>query len=416
MHKYKTTNTFILTFVILTIMTSATLAQENVVTKYIDQLKYKEVSARAYAAYVLGQIGDARAVDPLIPLLNDEDKYVRIIVAEALGKIRDAKAVEALTAALQDKERSVRWSAANALKQISPDEKYEIARYVKDLNDPDSRIRLQAVRKLLKLVPEKAQQYQMTRYINDLKDSDTQVQASAANALGTIGDATAVQPLVTALNDNDALVRRNAVTALSQISLRLKDATVVKPAIESLISLLQDKSNTVSASAVTTLAEIGKPAVESLANASNSDNAVIRAIAVDILGKIHPENLGEYQIPRYIKDLKDQDVSTRVNAAISLGLICDERAVEPLVAALKDVDSNVRKNATTALIKIGEPAIRPLTLLLKSQDPSVQLHAAIALREIGLRLRDSSKLNPAKDTIIAAFVDSWRRRSTIRTV
>ena len=383
MHKYKTTNTFILTFVILTIMTSATLAQENVVTKYIDQLKYKEVSARAYAAYVLGQIGDARAVDPLIPLLNDEDKYVRIIVAEALGKIRDAKAVEALTAALQDKERSVRWSAANALKQISPDEKYEIARYVKDLNDPDSRIRLQAVRKLLKLVPEKAQQYQMTRYINDLKDSDTQVQASAANALGTIGDATAVQPLVTALNDNDALVRRNAVTALSQISLRLKDATVVKPAIESLISLLQDKSNTVSASAVTTLAEIGKPAVESLANASNSDNAVIRAIAVDILGKIHPENLGEYQIPRYIKDLKDQDVSTRVNAA---------------------------------LIKIGEPAIRPLTLLLKSQDPSVQLHAAIALREIGLRLRDSSKLNPAKDTIIAAFVDSWRRRSTIRTV
>ena len=406
MRKNKTTKTFLLIFAILTIMASATLAQGNMVSEYIDQLNYKEASARAYAAYALGQIGDAEAVDFLIPLLNDEDKYVRAIVAEALGKIEDSRAVEALATALQDKERLVRWSAANALKQINPDKQYEIARYVEDLNDSNSSVRLQAARKLSELVPEKSQQYQMARYIKDLADADAQVRASAANALGTIGDLTAVQPLVTALNDNDALVRRNAAAALGQIVLRLKDATVVNQVIEPLVSLLQDKSKMVSASAATTLVEIGEPTVKSLVDVVNGDNAMVRAIAVDILGKIRPENLREYQLSRYIKDLKDQNVSTRANAAIALGSISDERAVEPLISALKDVDSSVRQNATDALIKIGEPAIRPLIPLLKGQNASVQLHAAIALREIGLKLGNSSKLNPAKDVIIAAFVDT----------
>lgn len=404
---------FLLTFIILGIVTSvtvlttsATLAQENTISKYVGQLKYKEASARAYAAYVLGEIGDASTVKSLIPLLNDEDKYVRAITAKALGKIGDVKAVEALTNALKDKERTVRLNAANALKKISPNKQYEITRYVEDLDVKDSSVRIEAAQKLSKLVPEKAQQYQITRYINDLKDSDMQIRASAANALGKIGDMKAVQPLTTALNDNKALVRKNAVSALGQIVLRLEDATVVKPALKTLISLLQDKSKMVSASAATTLAEIGDIAVEPLTNAAKGDNASVRATAVTILGKIHPENLQEYQLSRYTKELKVQDASIRANAAIKLGMIGDKRAVNPLIDALKDVDRSVRQNAIDALVKIGEPAIRPLISLLKGQDTSVQLHAAVALREIGLKLRDKSKLSPAKDVLVKAFVNT----------
>ena len=407
--------TFLLTFAILSIIASATLAEGDMVSEYIDQLNYKEASARAYAAYVLGQIGDAEVADYLIPLLNDEDKYVRAIVAEALGKIENAKAVEALTIALRDKERLVRWSAANALKQINPDEQYEIARYVEDLNDSNSLVRLQAARKLSELVPEKSQQYQMTRYIKDLADVDAQVRASAANALETIGDVTTVQPLVAALNDNDTLVRRNAATALGQIVLRLKDATVVNQVVEPLVSLLQDKSRMVSASAATTLAEIGEPVVKPLVDVVISDDAMVRAIAVDILGKIRPENLQEYRLARYIKDLKEQNISIRANAAIELGSIPNERAIEQLILALKDVDNSVRQNATDALIRIGEPAIPQLIHLIQVQDASVQLHSAIALREIGLKLGDSSKLNPAQDVVIAAFVDTGSPIHSIAT-
>lgn len=402
MRRNQPTQTFLLIVAILASTASATFAQENT-ANFIEQLNYMEASARAYAAYALGEIGNASAVESLVPLLNDEDKYVRLIVVGALGKIGDAASVEALATALQDKERSVRLTAANALKKIDPNEQYEIDLCVKDLSHPDAKIRQQSAKKLSELVPEKAQEYQMTRYTNDAQDPDAQVRASAVEALGATANAETVQLLITALNDNDALVRKNAVTALGQIVLRSKDANAVNAAVEPLISLLQDKSKIVSASASTTLTEIGEPAVESLLSAVGGDNAMVRELSVDILAKIHPENRQEYQLSRYIKDLKDQDVSIRANAALALGSIYDARVVEPLIAALKDVDNSVRQNATNALIIIGEPAIDGLIPLLKSQEVSVQMHAAIALREIGLRLRDSSKLNPATDAIVGAF-------------
>ena len=50
----------------------------------------------------LGKIGDARAIEPLVGALGDEDEYeyVRGASAEALGKIGDARAIEPLVAAL----------------------------------------------------------------------------------------------------------------------------------------------------------------------------------------------------------------------------------------------------------------------------------------------------------------------------
>ena len=51
---------------------------------------------RRGVAIALGQIGDARGVDPLIASLRDPDPSVRMSAAEALGKIGDARAVPAL--------------------------------------------------------------------------------------------------------------------------------------------------------------------------------------------------------------------------------------------------------------------------------------------------------------------------------
>jgi HEAT repeat protein len=51
---------------------------------------------------VLGEIGDPRAVDPLIEALKDEYSRVRSSAARALGEIGDPKAVDPLTEALKD--------------------------------------------------------------------------------------------------------------------------------------------------------------------------------------------------------------------------------------------------------------------------------------------------------------------------
>ena len=48
------------------------------------------------AALVLGKLGDARAVQPLIKALGDQNKTVRGIAAPALGQLGDAAAVDPL--------------------------------------------------------------------------------------------------------------------------------------------------------------------------------------------------------------------------------------------------------------------------------------------------------------------------------
>lgn len=58
-------------------------------------------AARERAAYLLGDIGDRRAVEPLIAAYTRErDRYIRLAAVLALGKIGDPRAVETLIAAL----------------------------------------------------------------------------------------------------------------------------------------------------------------------------------------------------------------------------------------------------------------------------------------------------------------------------
>jgi HEAT repeat protein len=54
--------------------------------------------------------------------------------------------------------------------------------------------------------------------------------------------------------------------------------------------------------------------------------------------------------------LPDPDGQVRGRAAEALGLLRDRRAVEPLVAALKDPDVGVRMDAASALGALGEIA------------------------------------------------------------
>lgn len=75
---------------------------------------YKDV--RSEAARLLGVIGDARAILPLVAALHhDEYWFVRSNAATALGDIGDAQATAPLVAALQDQHWNVRFNAIKAL-------------------------------------------------------------------------------------------------------------------------------------------------------------------------------------------------------------------------------------------------------------------------------------------------------------
>ena len=85
----------------------------------IKALDYeKDPSVRAVAAIALGQIGGARAAEPLIAALKDKDNMVRWSAAEALGEIGDTRAVAPLITALEDWDTGARRAAVRALVAI----------------------------------------------------------------------------------------------------------------------------------------------------------------------------------------------------------------------------------------------------------------------------------------------------------
>jgi len=155
------------------------------VDRLIIELKSDEWAGRCLAAVPLGDIGDHRAVEPLIKALEDDVLEVRGCAALSLGKIGDHRAAEPLIKALEDGVFQVRATAAVALGKIG-----------------DAR----AVEPLVKA----------------LEDGVFQVRGCAAVALGKIGDARAVGSLTAALADKEGRVSDSARVALTMIAEKVK--------------------------------------------------------------------------------------------------------------------------------------------------------------------------------------------------
>lgn len=98
---------------------SLTEDHRNYVDKLIAALRHPEGFTQRRAAYVLGLIGDPRAVEALIAVLQhgEADPYVRAQVTETLGLIGTSKARSVLEQVANDANQSVlvRHKAATAL-------------------------------------------------------------------------------------------------------------------------------------------------------------------------------------------------------------------------------------------------------------------------------------------------------------
>jgi HEAT repeat protein len=257
------------------------------------------------SASALGKIGDVRAVEPLIKALGDENRSVRSSAAFALGVIGDARAVEPLIKTLDNE--AVAWALGHIGKP--------------------------AVEPLIKA----------------LEDDNGWIRSSAAEVLGVIGDARAVEPLIRVLGGEKAawmrdleFIRKSAIEALGEIG----DVR----AVEMLIEALGDGGSHVRESATSALGKIGDArAVEPLSKALGDETGYVRWPAAEALGVIGDARAVE----PLIEVLLDDDWRVRRHAAEALGKIGDARAVEPLNKVLKDEKEHVRKYAKEALKKLS---------------------------------------------------------------
>jgi HEAT repeat protein len=94
--------------------------------------------------------------------------------------------------------------------------------------------------------------------------------------------------------------------------------------------------------------------------------------------------IGQPSVTPLCTALKDGSPVARRNAAIALGKIKDSNAVNPLIAALNDENPIVRKNAAKALGEIRDNrSVEPLTAALSDDSPIVRRNAALALKGMG---------------------------------
>jgi len=81
---------------------------------------------RYMAADALGNIGDVRSIERLIPLLNDQDQDVRFATAFALGNIGHPSAEDALTKTCSRDNCFVKVAAEEALAKVSEGQKHAV--------------------------------------------------------------------------------------------------------------------------------------------------------------------------------------------------------------------------------------------------------------------------------------------------
>jgi HEAT repeat protein len=227
--------------------------------------------------------------------------------------------------------------------------------------------------------------------------SDAFTQVAAIDALGAVGDAAAVEPLLATVGDEQAapFAVKKALLALGRIG----DARAVPVVVRMLfaerpgVSFFPEAAfagsqlGIVMSAPLVAVVEGRDAALSAWAAASNVHPAALRAKAAQLLGDVG----GPEAVPAlvaalgYVGDGPEGQLFVRAFAAESLGRLHASEAVAPLAAALaKEKNPDLRERYLDALARIGDPAALPALRAAAGSGPAEQREAALeALSRIG---------------------------------
>jgi len=106
-----------------------------------------------------------------------------------------------------------------------------------------------------------------------------------------------------------------------------------------------------------------------------------------------------------LEDLASPDSERRETAAGALGRLADVAAVPALIAALRDADADVAREAATSLGSLGAASVEPLIAVVHNRDGYFHsVVRAAACRSLG-QLRDPRAVVPLLDSINDPLAD-----------
>jgi HEAT repeat protein len=263
---------------------------------------------RVWAARILGHVGAADAVEPLVALLHARDDLLRIAAAASLGEIRDRRALQPLVqATLRDPAAQVRAQAAGAVASIEAEGAVDVL--IAALGDPDYVTRLRALEAF----------------------ENTQLKDPA--------------PLVRALRDPRNEVRRRAALALERVGY-----------LDRVVEEMASADAPTSRDAYFRFLELGRAGLtDGVVSFMNHASFQVRALAAKAAG-----DLGAASAARLVfAAIDDPDWPVRAAAAETIGRLRLEGGVARLVAHLADEDESVRDAAAEAIDAFPAPDVAP---------------------------------------------------------
>lgn len=351
------------------------IGDQRAVSPLIDAIRNYYAGDAGFGA--LFKIGGRLVGDSLVALLRDhgESAWTRASAVGTLGRLGDSRTFDAIIAALRDPTREVRWRAPDALcglgnlRAVDP--------LVAVLHDEKDEIRSAAARALGFLRDHRA----LDALVAGLRDGDENVRMSSAIALGNLGDPRATKPLIEALQDRDAVTRHVAM-ALGQLG----DPQAIDPLLALLGDYPWEVSSALSMFNDSRLADVVMTVLQDA-------DGYRRCAAATCLGFL----MDARAIDPLIAALCDEDATVRTASAESLGKLSDLRAVEPLLAALKDEDEDVREASAVVLGRLGDlRAVEPLIAVLR--DKSLHVWSGASERALG-ELGDPRAVEPLIELI-----------------
>jgi cyclophilin family peptidyl-prolyl cis-trans isomerase/HEAT repeat protein len=343
---------------------------------------------RQMAAFALGLLRDTSAREPLVQALADASPLVQGSAAEALGQIGDAAAADAIG------RMAAAIVASGALAQ-PPGEEDDARR---DTPAAACRLGLFALVRL-KAYPQLAsavldgsgqprvrwwpvayalQRLEDARALPALltlaKDQHPYTRAFAVKGLAALKDRSALPVLMPLMSSGERAVLIETVRALGRIG----DPSAAEPLLRAMQDAAADPL--VRLEAVGAIGNVHAPRVaEALLDVLADPSPPVRAAALRSLAKADPDNF-----MTVLSGLDpDPHWSVRAALATTLGTLTPEAGLPRLTAMLSDSDQRVIPFVLASLVKLKAPdAAAILFERLKADDPVVRAAAAAGVGDL----------------------------------
>ena len=365
----------------------ARIGNENVAYAVVEYLPDRNITTRNLAAELLMEIG-MRSVPALLPALYDPDQDVRKFAVDIVGVIKAPQAVEHLVKLLEDPDPNVIVSSVEALGNIG--EPLAVAPLIA-LYDERADSQAVIVESLGKIGGSRAAAFLQSRFVDTLAtlSSDPVLMYTYLEALGSVGNAQTVSALREQVAHVTGKLRNILLHSMVQIAERNSVAlTGVEKLKGPLLEALKDDDAAIRRSAAKALLQVeGDDVTEALAGVLGGDEELDALVAGALEGRpgvfatlvrlleedhLRPgkEVVGlisrSASLVRYA-DLPKEFLDAEANLL--------QRACRLLKNAWAETTQETRAAIVDALFRLdGDQAIEFLDAIMNDPDPWLRIH------------------------------------------